>query len=158
MKCDANRIQHSNLIFYCSMDSGAQLLEKILRKNNLFVTNARKVVFMSLWGKEPQTMHEIENAVSSKINRTSIYRVIELYVRLGIVQKIQTGWKYKIELSDIFVEHHHHLTCIHCGRLIAIHEHEEIERFIDKVSRKYAFSNTSHQLEIQGVCPDCSSK
>ncbi|MDB5165826.1 MAG: Fur family transcriptional regulator [Candidatus Saccharibacteria bacterium] len=137
------------------MDNSIELLEKTLRKNNVFVTNARKTVFLALLNSEPRTMQELESRINSKINRTSIYRVIELFIGLGIVHKIQIGWKYKIELSDIFIEHHHHISCIKCGKLISVHEHGEIERFINKVTQKYGYTNTSHQLEIQGVCSNC---
>lgn len=138
------------------MENALSLLEKILRNNSLNVTSARKTVFISLWNKEPQSMRDIEKSVASSIDRTSIYRAIELFNRLGIIHKIQIGWKYKIELSDIFVDHHHHISCLGCGKIIAVHEDAEIENLINEISKKHGFRQPTHQLEIQGYCADCT--
>lgn len=103
-------------------------------------------------------MRDLEKTVASSIDRTSIYRAIELFGRLGIIHKIQIGWKYKIELSDIFVEHHHHITCLGCGKIIAIHEDTQIESLINEISKKQGFSQPTHQLEVQGYCAGCTNK
>lgn len=138
------------------MEEARRLFEKILRNNSLHVTHARGVVFAALWGEEPQSMHELESAVGGMIDRTSIYRSVELFNRLGIVRKIQIGWKYKIELSDIFTAHHHHISCLGCGKVIAIHEDRRIEDLISRLATAHQFTRPVHQLEIQGYCPACS--
>lgn len=138
------------------MDETPLLFEKILRNNSLHVTHARKEVFMALWNKEPQSMREIEKSIGQSIDRTSIYRSIELFNKLGIIHKVQMGWKYKIELSDIFIEHHHHISCLNCGKVIAIHEDEHIESMIHKLAETYKFTKPVHQLEIQGYCQRCT--
>lgn len=140
------------------MNKELLLFHKILRKNDLSVTNARKTVFLQLLGKEPQTMHELELAIGKKVNRTSIYRATEVFNRLGLVRKLQIGWKYKIELSDIFVEHHHHISCLGCGRVIVIHEDKKIEDLIREIATAHNVNRAVHQLEIQGYCQDCSLK
>lgn len=138
------------------MNDALQLFEKILRNNSLHVTAARKTVFYALWDKEPQTIRDIEKTVASSIDRTSIYRAIELFGRLGIIHRIQLGWKYKIELSDIFVEHHHHISCLGCGKITAVHEDTQIENLISQISELHGFNQPTHQLEIQGYCTTCT--
>jgi len=34
----------------------------------------------------------------------------------------QIGWKYKLELSNAFQHHHHHLTCLQCGGVTPLPE------------------------------------
>jgi Fur family ferric uptake transcriptional regulator len=70
------------------------------------------------------------------------------------VQRLNTGWKYKIELSDSFAEHHHHLTCTRCGRTIAMNE-TELEDVIARLAANHRFRPTAHQIEIQGLCTSC---
>lgn len=140
------------------MNDALILFEKILRHNSFHSTHARKAVFMALWNKEPQSMHEIEQSINGAIDRTSIYRSIELFTTLGIIHKVQMGWKYKIELSDIFIAHHHHISCLGCGRVIAIHEDERIENMIHELAKSYKFVHPVHQLEIQGYCEACAAK
>jgi Fur family ferric uptake transcriptional regulator len=83
-----------------------------------------------------------------------VYRAVDLFERLGVVQRLHTGWKYKLELSDKFTEHHHHLTCVRCGRTVAMNE-DELERLIHRLAGEYDFLPTAHQIEIQGLCATC---
>lgn len=141
-----------NFIYY--MDE-ITLFRKILRDNGYSTTKARNLIFDLLLGSEPQTMHQLTQATSGSVDRVSIYRVIELFEKLGIVQRINIGWKYKIELSDIFLEHHHHMTCLQCGRVIAAKDDKSLESMITELSKKAGFTLTAHQLEMQGYCEHC---
>lgn len=100
-------------------------------------------------------MHELAERASG-VDRASVYRTVALFERLGIVQRLNTGWKYKIELTDKFAEHHHHLTCTHCGRTITMNE-SELEVLISKLAAHHNFAPTSHQIEIQGLCERCQT-
>ena len=135
-----------------------QLLEKVLRENNYSVTAARQRVFQLLLGQEPQFMHQLLARAGDTVDRVSIYRTIELYERLGIVHRIPIGWKYKLELSDIFLAHHHHISCLACGKVTAIKEDESLERLIEKMSAAAHFRLQAHQLELQGYCQNCQEK
>lgn len=140
------------------MDSGLQTLEYILKKEKHHITVHRRAVFKMLYGKKPLSMHELHQELKHTMDRTSIYRTIELFEKLGIIHRIQIGWKYKIELSDIFVAHHHHIRCLKCGRIIELAEDKRIEALIADIAATNNIQNPVHQLEIQGSCNDCSSK
>lgn len=133
------------------------ILHKILKDNSLKVTKPRVTVFEILWGSEPQTMSQLEKRANNTIDRASIYRTIGLFEKLGLVQKIMIGWKYKIELSDIFIRHHHHISCLGCGRIVSIQEGKVIEKLIDSFVDKYGITAERHQFEIQGYCEKCRS-
>lgn len=94
----------------------------------------------------------------SAIDRASVYRIVALFERLDIVQRLQTGWKYKIELSDAFHDHHHHATCLRCGNTIALAEDHTLERLLHRVAELHRFRLHSHQLELQGYCQSCSQR
>ncbi len=131
------------------------LLKKILRDNNYSLTEPRQLIIESLWDKEPQTTNELAAELRSKIDRASMYRNLALFEKLGLIQRVYIGWKYKIELSDVFSNHHHHISCMKCGKIKAIHEENEIEQLIQSLSEKYQISADRHQLEIQGICLEC---
>jgi Fe2+ or Zn2+ uptake regulation protein len=82
-------------------------LEQILKKRSYSVSSPRQVVFEALQNMEPQSMRELLAACQPKIDRATLYRTINLFEKLGIVQRLQIGWKYKLELSNAFQEHHH---------------------------------------------------
>jgi Fur family ferric uptake transcriptional regulator len=126
----------------------------ILKAGGHSVTKQRLLVFQLLEGKEPLAMHELYTLAKGKLDRASLYRTIALFEELGVVQRVNIGWKYMIELSDRFAEHHHHLTCLKCHRVIPISE-EELESFINGLARRYQFQPVEHQVEVQGYCTDC---
>lgn len=125
----------------------------LLKASGNNVTAARLKVFTALVGQEPLGMHELVGRVSG-VDRASVYRAIDLFERLGIVQRLTSGWKYKLELSDTFTAHHHHLTCTHCGRATAISE-AELEQTIENLAAAHGFVPSAHQIEIQGTCCNC---
>jgi len=138
------------------MSTASDTFRRILKEAGFSLTAARTAVFTALSGQEPMSMHELV-AHTAGTDRSSVYRAVELFERLGIVQRLNTGWKYKIELTDKFSDHHHHLTCVQCGQTIAMNE-EQLETFIENIARSHGFTPQAHQIEIQGVCSQCTAK
>jgi Fur family ferric uptake transcriptional regulator len=52
-------------------------------------------------------------------------------------------------------EHHEHLFCVDCGRIIEFVQ-DDIERLQTEVCRKHRFTPVSHTLQIRGFCEECS--
>ena len=135
------------------MTSSNETLVRLLRTSGHSITKVRLAVFGALIGHEPLSIHQLIDKLGN-IDRASVYRTVGLFERLGIVQRLHTGWKYKLELSDRFAEHHHHLTCSHCGHTIAMNE-LELEKIIADLSSRHDFAPSSHQIEVQGLCANC---
>ncbi len=137
------------------MSEPLEQFKTTLKTKKQSLTRTRLAVFKALQDKEPQTMREVVAACKGHVDRASVYRTIALYERLGIVQRLQIGWKYKLELSDAFHHHHHHLTCVKCGRTIPLPEDRQLEARLHTLSRGQDFIMKGHQLEIQGLCANC---
>ncbi|HKR82036.1 MAG TPA: Fur family transcriptional regulator [Candidatus Saccharimonadales bacterium] len=134
------------------------LLQNVLAGRGYSMTKARQIVFDLLNTPEPQSMAELTKKAVGKLDRASVYRNISLFEELGIVHRIYIGWKYKLELSDSFLAHHHHLSCLRCGKVVDIHDDALVDEFIAKVTRQFGFTPKRHQLEVDGVCADCQKK
>ena len=132
-------------------------LRQTLRTHGQSLTSARQTVFAALQHQEPLTMRELV-ARCPGIDRASVYRTVTLFEKLGVIERLQTGWKYRLELSGNYHEHHHHATCLRCGRSLVIQEDETVERYVASVASELGFTLTGHQLELQGYCTDCQSK
>lgn len=132
-------------------------LKSILKSGQASLTTPRKLVFDLLLNQGPQSMQVLVQRAKGKIDKATIYRSIELFERLGIVKRLNIGWKYKIELSDLFTGHHHHMFCTNCGRLFDLPDNPMLETMIDTVAAKSGFSPRGHQLEVFGFCVNCSS-
>ncbi len=136
-------------------EPSGQLFEA-LKQNGYSTTAVRQIVFNALRGQEPLAMHELAKRCPS-IDRASVYRTIALFESLGIVQRLQIGWKYKLELSDQYVPHHHHASCLRCGRMIALPEDVELEERLQKLAKAQNFQSRDHQIEIRGLCSACQA-
>lgn len=132
--------------------------KQVLVENNQSVTKARLRTFQLLLHEQPQSMKRLIERAAGDVDRVSVYRNIELFERLGIVQKVYIGWKYKVELSDMFTSHHHHLLCLGCGKVVDIEDERHIEAFIQRVAQEQGFTVRGHQFEIEGYCKACSRK
>jgi Fur family ferric uptake transcriptional regulator len=128
----------------------------VLKQHDYSVTYPRKVVFDTLLStEEPVNMSKLVRMVSEKIDRATVYRTIDVFEKTGIVNRIQTGWKYKLELSDKFLSHHHHLTCTKCGNTESFHETKILINELNKLASKNNFRLQSHMLELNGICSNC---
>ena len=96
-----------------------QDFEKLLADSHQRVTAARKTVLRVLkTAVEPLSQAEIFT-LAGQIDRTSVYRTIDLFLRLGIVTGVAYGWKQRYELATPFRPHHHHLHCVRWRRAVA---------------------------------------
>jgi Fur family ferric uptake transcriptional regulator len=129
-------------------------LEKIFRDKQLRLTEPRKDVFKVLDDRDqPMTIGEIIKE-SHIAERTIVYRTLQLFTKLGIVDIIQVGWKQRYELAEPFKAHHHHLICVKCGALVKI-DLPKLEKIINKIGDSYNYELVGHHVELQGICKDC---
>lgn len=138
------------------MSAEIPTIATVLKKSGYSVTKSRQAVFNALTDTGPITMAQLVNKVHAHADRASVYRAVELFEKLGIINRLQIGWKYKLELSDLFTEHHHHATCLQCGTVISLEEDESLERGIHQLASDAHFVLSSHSLEIRGLCAKCS--
>lgn len=137
------------------MSDGLTLLKVTLKQAGQSDTSARRLVFSALEQQPPQTMKQLTDTVSPAIDRASVYRIIRLFEEIGVVHRVSMGWKYKLELSDRFAPHHHHLSCLACDKVIDINDEEHINEFIRMVSAQVGFEPRQHQFEVEGYCREC---
>ena len=131
-------------------------LKEILKDNNCRITNARLATFKLITDSKPLSIAEILSKAGPSIDRVSVYRNLELFQKLGVVNRVNIGWKHKFELSEEFVGHHHHMTCASCHSVFEIEDEAHIDEFIHSVAEKVGFVPASHTFEIDGTCKSCA--
>lgn len=135
-----------------------KILRKVLEDNHLRATKPRLIIFRMLKEHGLQSISELISHVDGRVDRVSVYRVIDLFEKLGIVRRVNIGWKYKVELSEIFLDHHHHITCLTCNKVVAVKEKEVTEQVLHNLASDTGFKVVSHQLELQGYCDKCKKQ
>lgn len=128
--------------------------KKLLRENGNFVTVPRLRLFGVLQNHTTLTLKELITHIH-KHDQATVYRNIELFEQLGIINRLRLGWHTKIELSDIFQHHHHHMSCVSCGKIFILKDNRTIENEISRIATKNGFKAIDHQLEIRGLCQKC---
>lgn len=141
------------MLYYLSMEKAT---EKILKENNLKITNGHKgVLELLIKEKHPLSIEEIKEKINLKINLTTIYRILEKFVEKGIIYQtnFRDGKSY-FEFQDNG-NHHHHVTCIKCDF------RESIDVCVKSQIKKINFKNSrfssidSHILEFFSLCENC---
>ena len=131
--------------------------ERLLRGVGAQATPARLDVLVELM-REPddvtaQDLHMRLRRGGRAPGLATVYRTLALLADLGLVDAIshQPG-----ELCYRWCtrEHHHHLVCSRCHRVVELHECE-LDGWLERVSSEHDFLATAHQLEVAGVCGEC---
>jgi Fe2+ or Zn2+ uptake regulation protein len=119
------------------------------------VTAPRLGVFRLLMRYAPMPLSKlIVLAKEDGIDTVTVYRTVDLFRKLGLVQEIGYGRHRRFELSDNFQIHHHHFTCTVCGQMTDF-DSETIEAELQRMGVRLGFEIHSHQLEAAGRCARC---
>jgi len=106
------------------------------------------------------TVEQLYNEIKrtdSNISYSTVYRTLRLLVDCGMANIHHFG-KKNAKFEVVHKEQHHdHLVCEKCGKIIEF-THEGIEKFQNDVAKKYDFVIRSHEHQIFGICKRCQQK
>ncbi len=130
--------------------------KQTLRNHNLFVTQERVRLFDELKNHSgPCSIAKLIKLTADSLDETTVYRNLKLFEEIGVTNRVYSGWKYSVELSDNFKAHHHHMSCAKCGMVISFEESESLLGELKNIENKHGFRSESHILELVGVCQSC---
>ncbi len=132
------------------------IFEMKLKQHGLSLTKQRRALYDVLTQDDTFTMAQLVTRLHKVMDRTSVYRSVALFEKVGIINRIQIGWKYKLELSDEYSSHHHHAACMQCGAVVVFEEDDRFESDIKKLALSLGFTLSAHTLELRGLCKSCS--
>jgi len=90
-----------------------------------------------------------------RVSRASIYRILEELERLGAVQRVAVGQSMvRYETVGASKDHHHHLVCDQCGAIKPFSD-PDLERAINRLSRRVPLTVSDHEVVLHGACADC---
>jgi Fur family ferric uptake transcriptional regulator len=88
--------------------------------------------------------------------RATIYRALDLLIEHGLVERLELGdGQARFERVQPSGDHHHHLVCDRCGRLVAFDD-AGLERAINQLSRRLGMRVESHDVLLRGACGRCA--
>lgn len=91
---------------------------------------------------------------SKKVSKATIYRTLFHLVKSGLLREVVFGEKHAHYEHVFGHEHHEHLVCLSCGKIIEFSS-QKLEKLKDDLCRENKFKAKSHRLQIFGLCVDC---
>ena len=139
--------------------SKLKLMEERCRKNGLSLTVQRRAILENLSSRtDHPTADQIYAAIQDRIagvSRTTVYRVLETFVQLGLAQKISNP-EAKARF-DADTSRHHHATCLECEKIIDIDGSVLPDIDLSRADLK-GFEVFDCSVVAVGLCKDCRSK
>ena len=136
-----------------------QALASYLDDNNLKHTKQREAileVFLETQGHiTSEDLFRKARELYPHIGHTTVYRTMKILCDAGLASEryFDNGaTRYEIEQ-----EHHDHLVCVRCGKIIEF-ECSMIEEAQEDIVKRYGFHLLRHRHELYGYCTDCQQE
>lgn len=101
-----------------------------------------------------QELHQKISQSGKKLGLTTVYRALTEMVEQGMADSLSISdgeMRYRICTP----EHHHHLICRVCGKTVEF-DMPGFEELALEVAKANGFTELSHEIELFGLCKDCS--
>lgn len=94
----------------------------------------------------------------NEIDRATVYRIIKRLVKKGLIREIIIDSE-KSFFETLEHEHHHHIVCKSCKKIIPIDADNNLENQIQKIEQNLKnnlyFKKVFHSLNFYGICSEC---
>lgn len=138
-----------------------ELVTAQLRRVRQRYTAGRRTIITTLRSlNRPVTVAELADAGAAS-SMSSLYRNLSVLEQAGSLRRVvSSDDQTRYELSELLLEHHHHVVCSHCGTVADITLPAAIEEAFARAGAlafdAHGFIVDGHHLELVGACADCS--
>ena len=127
-----------------------------LKEKGFKLTPQRRLILDIIHDSEGHiTAEEIIEYVQTKVpgvNKSTIYRTLELLEGLGCVLKSERSGRFIYHHAE--EGHHHHMVCRSCGKNIDCDE-DVLSPLRRELHEKYGFQVDFKHMILVGLCHDC---
>ena len=124
-----------------------------------YTSGRRAIVDLLVSAGHPVSIGDIAESLPG-LPRSSAYRHLTDLHAAGLVRRVTASDEFtRFELAEDLTEHHHHLLCVNCGKVIdvtlpATFEQQAAEA-IGQLADAEGFQAHSHRLDVLGLCAAC---
>jgi len=124
-----------------------------------YTSGRRAIVDLLVSAGHPVSIGDIAERLPG-LPRSSAYRHLTDLHAAGLVRRVTASDEFtRFELAEDLTEHHHHLLCINCGKVIDVtlpaSFEQQASEAISKLADAEGFQAHSHQLDVLGLCAAC---
>lgn len=135
--------------------------ETFLKGKGLKLTKQRKIIFDEVFRHhghlDADSIAERLRSLGKRASRATVYRTLDLLSEAGLVKSISLGKSQHYHEHVHEGEHHDHLVCVSCHKIIEFYS-DELENTQDKICREYSFKPVHHTMIVFGTCSKCRQK
>lgn len=136
-----------------------KVFREFLGRKRLKFTKERKTVLREVFSFhghfDPEELLMFMRKKAVTVSRSSLYRTLPLLVESGLIEQVVRNDKHAHYEHIYGHEHHDHLICIGCGKVIEVYS-PKLETIQDELCGDNKFLGIRHTLEIKGFCSKCS--
>ncbi|MBQ8026944.1 MAG: transcriptional repressor, partial [Clostridia bacterium] len=128
---------------------------------NVYMTAGKKrlIEFMTENKDRHFSVDEIAEELPG-VGKSSVYRMVSKLHQEGVLRRFETegmsSFVYQFVEQNEACEHHFHLKCADCGKIIHMECHE-LEKVKKHIEAEHGFSIGVKNSMIYGICQDCRS-
>ena len=139
------------------MKLSRQEIETSLRRRGYKLTPQRQAIIrMAVLSEDhltPAALHGKLHCDHPGIGLVTVYRTLEILARLGLICEVHAGGSCRSYVLST-PEHHHHLICSQCGRVLDFSSHN-LRQLRKRLSQETGFEIRGQLLEFVGLCVEC---
>jgi len=102
-------------------------------------------------------LYELVRKKNPKIGLATVYRAMKVICDAGLAREVDFGDGIRRFEHKYQHQHHDHLVCLECGRVIEVLS-PEIKKLQERLAKKYSFTSLRHRMQIFGICRKCKGK
>jgi len=132
---------------------------KVFKTNNYSLTSQRERILEFLLRKKAHmTIRDICDELDDpNVSQATIYRNLKLFLKLGLVNRVNINSADYYEVVDQNESSHFHLTCKKCNKIIEIKD-ISVKNIEGLLEEKFGFKVTNSDIVFNGVCSACQQK
>ena len=131
-------------------------LESFCREQGLALTVQRRIILETLAARTDHPtadqLYDTVKVLIRGVSRTTVYRVLETFVGLGVITKVSNP-RAKARF-DADTGRHHHLICIGCDTVMDCHD-KRLNGIEIPAEVQVGFEIKDFSLAITGLCGSC---
>lgn len=139
----------------------ADIVESALRESGFRWTNQRALIVRSALATHDHfTAEELLDLCREhdpKVSRATVYRTLSVLEEAGFVEGLETGDGGRRFEHVLGHEHHDHMVCLECERIIEFRD-DELERRQELAAKRVGFRIQRHSLRLYGMCKQCQQQ
>ncbi len=137
------------------------LLQRFMAEHGLKSTRQRGLIIDAFFERpghlSVEELWSKVRAVDQHVSVATVYRTMKLLADSGLAHAQNFGDGQTRYEAAVGREHHDHLICTRCGKIVEF-EDDRIEELQDAVARRHGFQVTSHKMELYGLCKSCQAE